>query len=468
VNFNDILKLELAEHIEARKMVMKRAFESVRNGMGCFFSGASRCVSKFDDAFGELPVEGKALSVEAVGRVEDAFFEENLLVSIAVAMAEEGMESKENIRLSTGSAASDGVGIDVSKKKWAEMRGDFVNGGSNLSKSLRRNKKKGNEKKHPAQKQRGESPRKASAFRNLFTDESHANGFFKVFNFFGNKGGSSDGNNPDLSAISSIDGGVLSSPSSLGSGGNRSAGDVEAEEELKKRIHALTTGENLDNSSTPSGYITQGALTKRLSESSLLSEISYFSSDAETDNLLRRGVSNAPNGSKNSSMLAVESVLGSGTRRGSCVSGSSSYEDTLVSGQPDLVLRAAVPFLDVVDLTNCRGVNKIFNEALGGDLSIWRRCVRRGGVVEGKRGDFWIWIMYGSGLRLGTGEGSRGGGEYRKLKAGRKYWALLKEAAGTFETLNEQRGAGSSSGVQGSPVKRGGLGGGGGGGGGFP
>ena len=76
LSFNQVLKLELGEHIEARKMVLKRGFESLRNGLGCFFSGASRCVSHFDDAFGDLPVEGKALSVEAIGAVEEILIEE--------------------------------------------------------------------------------------------------------------------------------------------------------------------------------------------------------------------------------------------------------------------------------------------------------------------------------------------------------------------------------------------------------
>ena len=450
IKFNDILKLELAEHIEARKMVMKRAFESVRNGMGCFFSGASRCVSKFNDAFGDLPVEGKALSVEAVGIVEDVIFEENLLVSIAVALAESGMESKENIRLSAGSDASAGMGIDVSKKKWAEMRGDFMTGGSNLSKNIiRRSSKKSSGKKKEKSKNRGDSPRKGSAFGNFFVDENQANatanGFFKVFNFFGNNKGSAD---PNISAISSIEENALSSPSSLGSIGNRSVGDVEAERELKKRIHALTTGENLDNSSTPSGYVTNGALTKRLSESSLLSEVSYLSSDTETDNLLKRTSSDSTTASKNSSVIVANLLAGS--RKKGRDADALDFEDNLGNAtEVDFILRASLKFLDVLDLTNCRAVSKKFHSTLTKDRSIWQRCVRRGGVAAHIRGDFWLWILYGS---MGFVQPRKGGvGDYRKLKASRKYWTLLKEATSTFEMLNEQRTEAGE--APGSPTK---------------
>ena len=64
-----------------------------------------------------------------------------------------------------------------------------------------------------------------------------------------------------------------------------------------------------------------------------------------------------------------------------------------VGGGQLLVLSAATTYLNVEDLTACRATCKEWFDALAADQGIWRRCVRRGGVVERTRGDFWLWVL---------------------------------------------------------------------------
>ena len=118
-----------------------------------------------------------------------------LLVTVAVANAEGNMSAQDNIRLSLETANSSVElegGVNGSKKKWKSMRNNFLKGGSQLSKSLRRSMSNG--KASPAVT----TQRRESSGFNLFGGggvgeqggqnaqlQQQQQGFMKVFNFFG-------------------------------------------------------------------------------------------------------------------------------------------------------------------------------------------------------------------------------------------------------------------------------------------
>ncbi|GMI15463.1 hypothetical protein TrVE_jg3546 [Triparma verrucosa] len=465
--FNQILKMELGEHLEARKMVLKRSFESLRNGMGCFFSGASRCISKFEDAFGDLPVEGKALSIEAVGKVEDELIEEMIMVTVAVANAEGKMADKEeNIRLSMGEEGlNEGKkGLNSSKKKWQKMKSNFVNGKSQLSKGLRR---MSGGSKNGGTPQSGKGARRKDSNFNLFgagdgKPSEQQLGFMKVFNFFGGKNDDESEKKEAKEENDNFLGRITGRK-----GKSDAVGDLEAEEDLKRRIHALTTGEGgeeFGGEASAEKYVTRGALTKRLSETSMSSELSIssdlsgMSSDVETGLLLKS------NDSRDNSRVKLESLFklvdAQAEARGTEGQEEALFERYFAGGGAGAdkmnALKAASSFLNVKELTACRSVSKSWLAALTSDQSIWRRCVRKGGVSEKTRGDFWLWLVYGNSGLIKSRKVKGGGMGFDKVKFGKKYWALIKDVTIAFGQLHDAEGGESSQQPQaggGSPVR---------------
>ncbi|GMH87163.1 hypothetical protein TL16_g10772 [Triparma laevis f. inornata] len=446
-DFNSVLKMELCEHLEARRVVLKRAFTSLRNGIGCFFSGSSRCVSHFEDAFGDLPVEGKALSIEGIGVLEDVVIEELIVECVerfesenesGIINIEDTINSESEIKRETDESNK---GLNSSKKKWTQMKSNFVNGKSQLSKSIRR-MSGGNKDKEKAE------GRKDSSF-NIFgeTQGDRELGFMKVFNFFG--GGKIGSEKESTKESGEFFG------SEIKKKGVREM-NIEEEKDLKNRIQMLMTGEG-EGGDVGDGYVTRGALTKRLSETSMSSELSVssdlssMSSDVETGFLLKSD-------SRDNSRVKLESLfklVDNGGEVGEEDGWGAIFERGFVEGGTTRnslnVLKAGVGFLNVKELTTCRSVSKAWLAALTSDQSIWRRCVRGGGVGEKIRGDFWLWLVYGnSGLvKSRKVKGVGGGGGFDKVKFGKKYWALIKDVTIAFGQMHEAEQVGSSSPVRG-------------------
>ena len=174
-------------------------------------------------------------------------------------------------------------GLNSSKKKWTQMKSNFVNGKSQLSKSIRRMSGGNKDKEKDKEKAEG---RKDSSF-NIFgeTRGDRELGFMKVFNFFG--GGKVGSEKESTKESGEFFG------SEIKKKGMREM-NIEEEEDLKNRIQMLMTGEG-EGGDVGDGYVTRGALTKRLSETSMSSELSIssdlssMSSDVETGFLLKSG-----------------------------------------------------------------------------------------------------------------------------------------------------------------------------------
>ena len=216
------LRTEITSQIEARKEVLKKSFESIHNGVGCFFTDASRSLR-------------------------------------------DGIRDRDDMDMDRDRDRVSGSAEDETElsSKWAKVRDSFVKSwGLTRSWGQKQEMTNAKEGRTAAPKER------KKLFGNFFLGDEGYNrnrsptGFLKVLNFFNNRGGGNKNNSDGDNELEK----------SRASAQAAKATEATEEEEMKRRIEALTTG----SSAT---YVTKGALTKRLSESSELSDLSSFSSD---------------------------------------------------------------------------------------------------------------------------------------------------------------------------------------------